>query len=83
MGLTGVNVHSVLTVLTLHGATPLELALALGDSLGAHCVVAPSATHDLAAVRASGRLVADSTCRAQGACGESTRQTSRPLSEGV
>lgn len=88
MGLTGVNVHSVLTVLTLHGATPLELALALGDSLGAHCVVAPSATHDLAAVCASRRLVADSPCRSQGAFGESTRQTpwlktSRPVSEGV
>lgn len=88
MWLAGVNVHHVFAVLALHGATPLELALALGDSFDAHCVVAPSATHDLAAVCASRRLVADSPCRSQGAFGESTRQTpwlktSRPVSEGV
>lgn len=53
MGLAGVDVHHVLTVFALHGAAPLELALALGDTLDTHGVVAPPTAHDLTAVRAS------------------------------
>lgn len=60
-------VHGFLTVLTLHGAAPFELALALGDLLDSCCVVAPPTAHDLAAVRASRGLVAHSACCAQGA----------------
>lgn len=64
--LAGVNVHHLLAVGALHGAAPLELAFALGDALDAHGVVAPPTAHDLAAVQASGGLVAHSACRAQG-----------------
>lgn len=64
--LAGVNVHHLLAVAALHGAAPLELALALGDALGAHGVVAPPTAHDLAAVHAPRGLVAHSACRSQG-----------------
>ena len=70
MGLAGVNVHQVLAVAALHGAAPLELALALGDTFDAHGVVAPPTAHDLTALGASGGLVAHSARCAQGACKE-------------
>lgn len=63
--LAGVNVHQVLAVFALHGAAPLELAFALGDTFDAHGVVAPTATHDLTAVCASRGLVAHSARCAQ------------------
>lgn len=66
MRLAGVNVHDVLAVAALDSAAPLELALALGDPFDAHGVVAPAAAHDLAAVGASGGLVAHPACSAQG-----------------
>ena len=67
MRLAGVDVHHVLAVAALHGAAPLEPALALGDAFDAHGVVAPPTAHDLAAIRASRGLVAHSACSAQGA----------------
>ena len=73
VGLAGVNVHRVLAVFALHGATPLELALALGDARDPHGVVAPPTAHDLAAVRAFRRLVAHSARCAQGAWEEMKR----------
>lgn len=60
------NVHNVLAVAALDSAAPLELALALGDSFDAHGVVAPPTAHDLAAVGASGGLVAHPPRSAQG-----------------
>ena len=66
--LAGVHVHDVLAVLALHGAAPLELALALGDTLHPRCVVAPTAAHDLTAVHPPGGLVAHPSCRAQRTC---------------
>lgn len=68
VGLAGVNVHHVLAVFALHGAAPLEFALALGDTLDTHSVIAPPTAHDLTAVCASGGLVAHSACCPQGAC---------------
>lgn len=62
----GVNVHDVLAVAALHSATPLELTLALGDAFDAHGVVAPPAAHDLAAIGASGGLVAHPARCSQG-----------------
>lgn len=61
----GVNVHDVLAVAALHCTTPLELTFALGDAFDAHGVVAPPTAHDLAAIGASGGLVAHPACRAQ------------------
>lgn len=58
MRFAGVNVHDVLAVAALHSTTPLELTLALGDAFDAHGVIAPPAAHDLAAICASGGLVA-------------------------
>ena len=66
VGLAGVNVHHVLAVVALHGAAPLELALALGDTVNAHGVVAPPAAHDLTAVGPSRGLVAPAARCAQG-----------------
>lgn len=66
MRLAGVNVHNVLAVAALDSAAPLEFALALGDPFDAHGVVAPAAAHDLAAVGASGGLVAHPARSAQG-----------------
>ena len=63
-----VYVHRVLTVLALHSAAPLKLALALGDALDTHGVVTAAATHDLTAVWASGRLVTLATRCAQRTC---------------
>lgn len=68
VGLAGVNVHHFLAVFTLHSAAPFELALTLGNTFDTHGVVAPPTAHDLTAVCASGRLVANSACCAQGAC---------------
>lgn len=65
--LARVYVHGLLAVLTLHGAAPFKLALTLGDLLDSGGVVAPPTAHDLAAVRASRRLVADAPSCAQGA----------------
>lgn len=73
-GLTRVNVHSFLTVLTLHGTAPFELALTLGDLLDSGGVVAPPAAHDLAAVSATWWLIADPTSCAQGPCRESPKE---------
>lgn len=70
VGLAGVNVHHVLAVFALYGAAPLEFALALGDTLDTHSVIAPPTAHDLTAVCASGGLVAHSACCPQGACKE-------------
>lgn len=67
-GLARVYVHGLLAVLTLHGAAPFKLALTLGDLLHSRGVVAPPAAHDLAAVCAARRLVADAPSCAQGAC---------------
>lgn len=67
-GLARVHVHGLLAVLALHGAAPFKLALTLGDLLHSRGVVAPPAAHDLAAVRAARRLVADAPSCAQGAC---------------
>ena len=61
-------VHGFLTVLTLHGTAPFELALALGDLLDSCCVVAPPTAHDLTAVSAPRCLIANPSSRAQGAC---------------
>ena len=69
-GLAGVYVHGLFAVLTLHGAAPLELALTLGDALDSRGVVAPPTAHDLTAVSAARRLVADATGRPQGTCGQ-------------
>lgn len=52
-GLARVYVHSFLTVLTLHGTTPFEFALTLGDLLDSCGVVAPATAHDLATVCAA------------------------------
>lgn len=52
-GFARVYVHGLLTVLTLHGAAPFELALALGDLLDSGGVVAPPTAHDLTAVGAA------------------------------
>lgn len=69
-GLAGVYVHGLLAVLTLHSAAPFEFALALGDLLDPRGVVAPSAAHDLAAIRAARCLIADPPSCAQGTCTE-------------
>lgn len=60
-GFAGVDVDGLLAVFTLHGATPLKLALALRDAFYARGVVAPPTTHDLAAVGPPGCLVTDPT----------------------
>ena len=52
-GFARVYVHSFLTVLTLHGAAPFELALTLGDLLDSRGVVAPPTAHDLTAICAA------------------------------
>ena len=78
VGLAGVNVHRVLTVLALHGAAPPELTLALCDALHPHRVVAPPTAHDLAAVRPPGRLVADPPGCSQRACRKETTHLVRP-----
>lgn len=67
-GFARVYVHGLLAVLTLHGAAPFELAFALGDLLDSRGVVAPPTAHDLTAVCATGRLIADTASGAQGAC---------------
>lgn len=67
-GFARVYVHSFLTVLALHSAAPFELALALVDLLDSRGVVATPTAHDLTAVRAPGRLIADPSGRAQGTC---------------
>lgn len=51
--LARVYVYSFLTVLTLHRAAPLELALALGDLLDSRGVVATPTAHDFTAIYAS------------------------------
>lgn len=78
-GLARVYVDGLLAVLTLHGAAPPELALALGDLLDPRGVVASPAAHDLAAVGAARRLVADPARRAQGPCAECESVRSPPL----
>lgn len=65
MWFTGVDVHSFLTVPALDSAAPFELALAFGHPFYTGGVVPAAAAHDLAAVHASGRLVAHPSCCAQ------------------
>lgn len=69
----GVNVHDFLAVAALHSTTPLELTLALPDAFDAHGVVAPPTAHDLAAIGASGGLVAHPARCAQGTWKKSIR----------
>lgn len=59
------NVDSLLAVFALDGATPLKLTLTLGDAFHTRGVVAPSTTHDLAAVGPPGRLITDPTSSTQ------------------
>lgn len=66
-GLADVNVRHIFAHSALHGAAPLKLAVAAGDAFDTHGVVASSAAHDLAAVHASGELVALPSVCAQGA----------------
>lgn len=61
-----VYVHGFLAVLALHSAAPFELALALGDLHYPSGVIAPPTAHDLTAVCATGRLIADAASSAQG-----------------
>lgn len=65
MWFTSVDVHSFLTVPALHSATPFEFALAFGHAFYTGGVVPTAAAHDLAAVHASGRLVAHPSCCTQ------------------
>lgn len=67
VGLAGVNVHHLLTVIALHSAAPLELALTLGYTFDTHGIVAPTTAHDFTAICAFWGLVAHSACCAQGA----------------
>lgn len=69
----GVNIHDVLAVAALHSTAPLELTLALGDAFDARGVVASPAAHDLAAIGASGGLVAHPARCAQGTWKKSMR----------
>lgn len=52
-GFARMYVHSFLTVLTFHGATPFELALALSYLLDSRGVVAPPTAHDLTTICAA------------------------------
>lgn len=72
------DVHDVLAVAALDSTAPLELALALGDAFHSHGVVAPPTTHDLAAICASGGLVAHPASCAQGTWKESIGFCYRP-----
>lgn len=72
--LARVYVYSFLTVLTLHRAAPLELALALGDLLDSRGVVATPTAHDLTAVCAARCLIADPSGCAQGTCNRMAKQ---------
>lgn len=69
-----VYVHGFLAVLALHSAAPFELALALGDLHYPSGVIAPPTAHDLTAVCATGRLIADAASSAQGTCTGKSRK---------
>lgn len=57
--LTGVNIHFLVAVAAVHLTAPVELALAFGGAADARRVVATATAHDLAAVCATSRPVAD------------------------
>lgn len=67
------HINGVLALLAAHGAAPVELALALGDTRDAGGVIAPAAAHNLTAVRPTRQLMAHATRRPQGACGKEAR----------
>ena len=57
--LAGVNIHFLVAVAAVHLTAPVELALAFGGAADARRVVATATAHDLAAVCATSRPVAD------------------------
>lgn len=57
LALTGVDVDLLVAVAAVHGAAPVELALALGGAADPRRVVTPAAAHHLAAVHPAGRPV--------------------------
>lgn len=59
LALAGVHVDLLVAVSAVHGAAPVELALALGGLADPRCVVASAAAHHLAAVHTARRSVAD------------------------
>ena len=59
LALAGVHVHLLVAVLAVHGAAPVELALALGGPADPRRVVASTAAHHLTAVDAARRPVTD------------------------
>lgn len=59
LALAGVHVDLLVAVAAVHGAAPVELALALGGPADPRRVVASAAAHHLAAVHAARRPVTD------------------------
>lgn len=67
LALARVHVHLLVAVSAVHGAAPVELALALGGAAHPRRVIAAAAAHHLAAVDGAGRPVADPPAGPQGA----------------